>query len=253
MTAFNESAAKEDTTPNSDEKAESHSPNTSGDGVMCLLLAADATPLGPLVRYWVGTGTTPDALESLQWGDLRVFSNGAMMLSPWCAPRNASRPTRFPHLVPLGSLATEALRQQRTLQAEDRRRYGRRFDNTGHVFHAPWGGSIGQCHMPTAWMLELSEKVGIGYDDLRDGLDTWMYGKGFDDAERTRILGVRIPKTVWQVIEERQPRPRLMSQRTVRYATSFLAHHVSCFFKRSYSRIERIELPMWFVLPPGGG
>ena len=240
---------KEDVTPDPDEKTESRSRDTSAVGVMRLLLAADATSLGPLVRFLASTGITLDALQGLEWDDVRIFSNGAMALSPWCVQPNGNSPKKSRYLVPLGSLATEALRQQRVLQAEDRRTYGRRFYNTWHVFHAPWGGSIGQCHMPTAWMLELSEKLAIDYDVLRDSLDTWMCENGFEDAERTRILGIRIPNAVCQVIEERQPRPRLISEQTLRYATSFLARQGSRFLKRVYSRIEQIELPMWFLLP----
>jgi len=162
-----------------------------------LIAAADATRWGPFYRLAVATAARRGELLALRWTDID-FERRTLTISR--ATVESSDPTRRilekstktdrVRSVPLGGLALDALRIQKSMQAQDRLTIGAHFDDSGHVFQTQVGGPIRPFLATDAFRtLRTRLRIAGSLHSLRHTGATWMLANGVDVRTVSSILG----------------------------------------------------------------
>jgi len=168
--------------------------------------AADATRWGSFFRLALGTGARRGELLALRWEDVTIPEVGQAALTvrrAFVEPKGkggriVEKGTKTDHVrtIPLGALAVEALHRQWATQAQERRKAGSAYADTGHVFQHELGGPVGPDRATKAFARTRKlAKVKATLHDLRHTAASWMLASGVDVASVARILGHTTPST----------------------------------------------------------
>lgn len=103
--------------------------------------------------------------------------------------------TEKPQIVPLSTMAIEALRRQRVAQAQERLAIGTAFTNTGHIFHGPVGGWV-RPHNITNSFRKIARKAGLPIivSRITHTAVTWMLVSVVDVRSTAGVLGALYSK-----------------------------------------------------------
>lgn len=179
-----------------------------------LFEAADVTRWGPFFRLALATGARRGELLAIRWDDVKLTDVGQSILMVRRAIVEVkgqglvekSTKTDRERSIPLGTLAVEALRRQRSLQAAERLAAGTLYKDSGRVFQDPRGNLVAPFLATEAFRtLRARSKVQATLHDLRHTAASWMLAAGIDVASVARILGHTTPSTTLGIYAHAMP------------------------------------------------
>ncbi|MGQ9676846.1 MAG: tyrosine-type recombinase/integrase [Chloroflexota bacterium] len=153
---------------------------------------------GPLVVLALTTGMRAGELVGLKWSDID-WPNHCLYVNrslKWVTGHgwveNEPKTARSRRRVLLIPLAEEALRRQRTRQAEQKLKSGDRWQAGDWVFTTRWGRHPHQGNVRDDYLLPLLQKAGLPpmrFHDLRHSTATLLFGLGVELKVVQEILG----------------------------------------------------------------
>ena len=159
--------------------------------------AADATRWSSYFRIAVSTAARRGELCALRWSDVdferrevTISRNMIETNTPGARLVEKTTKTDRARVIPFGTLAYEALRAQRSLQAKDRLAYGTLFSDSGHVFQTPLGGPVAP-YLATDAFRAIRTRLCItaSLHSLRHSAATRMLASGVDVRTVAAVLG----------------------------------------------------------------
>jgi integrase len=177
---------------------------------------ADATRWGQFFRVALGSAARRGELLALRWTDVSIPEVGQATLTvrrAFIEPKGKGgriieKGTKTDRMrtIPLGSLALEALRRQKALQAQERLAAGQFFTDSGHVFQHELGGPVTPDLATKAFArIRHKSNVKATLHDLRHTAASWMLAAGVDVASVARILGHTTPSTTLSIYAHAMP------------------------------------------------
>jgi integrase len=154
---------------------------------------------GPFMRLALATGARRGELLAIRWTDVDLETTTLTIRAALSQTRagvsEKGTKTDRVRVVALGTVAIEALRRQRALQAQDRLGAGPRFADSGHAFQNALGGPINPMRATDAFR-ELARRIGLSTTSLhalRHTSVSWMISAGIDARTVAAIAGHSTP------------------------------------------------------------
>jgi integrase len=175
----------------------SNARSLSEEEVRRLLTEADKGRWGGFFRLALATGARRGELLALRWSDITVDEKSVSISRAFVESAKKGvgvlekgTKTNRARRIPIGVIGTVALRRQRVMQAEDKLKAGGAFQDSGHVFQRPLGGSLSP-YMATDGFRYIRDRLKLKatLHDLRHTAATWMLSSGIDIRSVAQVLG----------------------------------------------------------------